>query len=166
MRGSIKDIWASQKEALLEWHENRAAADTQFDMTTGGGKTLVGLLAAQSLVNETHGKVVYVCPTNQLVEQAVRRASECGISVASYRDKTWEHKEVFDEARGTCITNYAALFHPWSKFANIGVTGVIFDDAHVAGNTIRSQFTLRISRDHAAFKPICKLFGPYFRALV
>ncbi|MGB7160107.1 MAG: DEAD/DEAH box helicase family protein [Tepidisphaeraceae bacterium] len=162
LRGSIKDIWGSQKDALKDWHEHRDAPDTQFDMTTGGGKTLVGLLAAQSLVNETRGKILYVCPTNQLVEQAARRAAECGISVATYSDGTWTDRDVFDDARGACVTNYHALFHPWSKFQSMDVSGIIFDDAHVAGNTIRSQFTLRIPRNHKAFEPLWKLFAPYF----
>ncbi len=117
MRGTIKDIWGSQKDALREWQENRKQPDTQFEMTTGGGKTLVGLLAAQSLVNEGIGKVIFVCPTNQLVEQASRRAAECSIPVAAYGDGKWTHREIYDEARGCCITNYAAVFHPWSKFS-------------------------------------------------
>lgn len=162
LRGSIKDIWGSQKDALKDWHDHREVSDTQFDMTTGGGKTLVGLLAAQSLVNETKGKVLFVCPNNQLVEQAALRATECGIAVATYKDGTWSNRDVLDEARGVCITNYHALFHPWSKFAQMDLAGVVFDDAHVAGNTIRSQFTLRLPRDHAAFKPLCALFSTYF----
>lgn len=162
LRGTIKDIWGSQKDALRDWHEHRATPDSQFDMTTGGGKTLVGLLAAQSLVNESQGKVVYACPTNQLVEQAARRAAECSIQVATYSDGKWTDKEVFDDARGACVTNYAALFHPWSKFAKMDVVGVVFDDAHVAGNTIRQQYTLRISAKQKAFEPICKLFSGYF----
>lgn len=162
LRGSIKDIWGSQKEALAEWHAHRSESDIQIDMTTGGGKTLVGLLAGQSLVNETAGKVLYVCPTNQLVEQTVRRAAECGISVADYRAGEWTNPEVFDEGRGICVTSYAALFTAWSKFADLDLSGVVFDDAHVASNSIRSQYTLRIPSKHAAFHPLCKLFASYF----
>ena len=64
LRGSIQNIWEPQAEALAEWERNRAAADVVIQMNTGGGKTLAGLLVAQSLVNETKGKVLYVCPTN------------------------------------------------------------------------------------------------------
>ena len=82
--------------------------------------------------------------------------------MATYGDQKWTDREVFDEARGACITNYAALFTAWSKFAAMDVTGVVFDDAHVAGNTIRSHYTLRIRRGHDAFNPLCKLFSGYF----
>src|SRR5579862_4422291 len=69
LRGTVETLSGPQQEALASWHAKRAKPDIVFSLNTGGGKTLVGLLAAQSLVNETKGKVVYVCPTNQLVEQ-------------------------------------------------------------------------------------------------
>ncbi len=53
LRGSIENIWEPQAEALKEWHNNhRDTSDVVVQMNTGGGKTLVGLLMAQSLVNE------------------------------------------------------------------------------------------------------------------
>src|ERR1035437_313996 len=130
LRGSVQDIWGSQKEALKAWHDHRTETDVQIDMTTGGGKTLVGLLAGQSLVNETAGKVLYVCPTNQLVQQTVRHAAECSIEVADYREGAWTNAEVFDSGRGMCVTSYAALFTAWSKFGRMDIAGVVFDDAH------------------------------------
>src|ERR1700719_4765145 len=80
LRGSIQNIWEPQAEALAGWEKERKSADVVIQMNTGGGKTLVGLLIAQSLVNETKGKVLYVCPNNQLVEQVATKAAECGIS--------------------------------------------------------------------------------------
>jgi len=68
LRGSIENIWGPQKDALQDWHKNRELNDNIIKMNTGGGKTLVGLLIAQSLVNESK-HVLYVCPNNQLVEQ-------------------------------------------------------------------------------------------------
>src|SRR5437667_12166710 len=80
LRGTIQNIWEPQAEALAVWDKNRTASDTVIQMNTGGGKTLVGLLVAQSLVNETKGKVLYVCPTNQLVEQVESKAEECNLA--------------------------------------------------------------------------------------
>ena len=48
-------------------------------MNTGSGKTLVGLLMLQSLLNEEIGPALYLCPTKQLVEQAYQTAREVGI---------------------------------------------------------------------------------------
>ncbi|MBK7092279.1 MAG: DEAD/DEAH box helicase family protein [bacterium] len=69
LRGSIKNIWEPQAEALKLWDANRTTQDVLIQMNTGGGKTLVGLLIAQSLVNEQKGRVLYLCPNNQLIEQ-------------------------------------------------------------------------------------------------
>ena len=79
LRGSIENIWQPQGEALKKWQGKRSDSDVVVQINTGGGKTLVGLLIAQSIVNETKGRVLYVCPNNQLVEQIVDRAKEVGL---------------------------------------------------------------------------------------
>src|SRR5436189_103168 len=89
LRGTVENIWEPQSEALKGWDAARDKSDVVVEMNTGGGKTLIGLLIAQSIVNETAGKVVFVCPTIQLIEQAKMRAEECGLEVASYYDGNW-----------------------------------------------------------------------------
>ena len=79
LRGSIKNIWEPQAEALKEWHQRRESPDIVVQMNTGGGKTLVGLLIAQSLTNEKGRHVLYVCANNQLGEQTRARAIEIGL---------------------------------------------------------------------------------------
>jgi Type III restriction enzyme, res subunit/Helicase C-terminal domain len=162
LRGSIQNIWEPQAEALTAWEQKRDAADVVIQMSTGGGKTLVGLLIAQALVNETKGKVLYVCPTNQLVEQVASKAAECGISIATYMRGQWSNASAYDSAMGPCITNYAAVFNGKSIFSNHEVRGIIFDDAHVAGNFIRGQFTIRLAQDHPAFAEVVQLFRAHF----
>lgn len=162
LRGSIENIWAPQAEALKAWHAARTRADAQIKMNTGGGKTLVGLLIGQSLVNETRGKVLYLCPTNQLVEQTAVIAEACGMPIATLMQGSWQHQDIFNESRGVCVTNYAAAFTAGSRFADANISAVIFDDAHVAENAIRSQFTLTLNSTHAAFQPICDQFAKYF----
>ena len=49
-------------------------------MNTASGKTLVGLLMLQSLLNEQIGPALYLCPTKQLVEQVKDTAREVGTS--------------------------------------------------------------------------------------
>ena len=53
LRGPIENIWDPQSEALRSWHAVRDKQDIVIEMNTGGGKTLIGVLMAQSLVNET-----------------------------------------------------------------------------------------------------------------
>src|SRR5438093_854524 len=112
LRGTVENMWGPQVEAVRTWDGMRQAGDVIIEMTTGGGKTLAGLLVAQSIVNETNGKVLYVCPTNQLVEQTVTRAGGCGIRTASYSGGgKWFDKEAYDGCVGACVTNYAAVFN-------------------------------------------------------
>lgn len=99
LRGTIQNIWEPQAEALGTWFDkHREDSDVVIQMSTGGGKTLVGLLIAQSIVNETKGKVVYVCPTNQLVEQVASKAAECGITVATYMRGQWTNQHHLEAA--------------------------------------------------------------------
>jgi hypothetical protein len=162
LRGTIENLWGPQVEAVRGWDTLRSEHDVIVELTTGGGKTLPGLLIAQSLVNETNGRTLYVCATKQLIEQTAARAQECGIQVATYFGGQWTNREVYDGCTGSCVTNYAALFNGRSTFRSHDLRGIVFDDAHVANNAIRSQFTLKIARDHPAFRPIANCFRDYF----
>ena len=155
-------MWDPQAEAVRKWYSTRSEKDVIVEMTTGGGKTLVGLLIGQSLVNETNGKVLNVCATKQLIEQTAARAKECSIPVATYFSGVWTDRAVFDGCTGVCITNYAAVFNGKSIFRNEDLCGIVFDDAHVANNSIQGQFTIHISHDHIAFRPIANCFRDYF----
>lgn len=162
LRGSIQNPWGPQTDALRTWQERRSESDLVIEMNTGGGKTLVGLLVGQSLVNETGKHVLFVCPTKQLIEQAASKAAECGLEVATYMGGSWSNREVTDEGRGICITNYDAAFNGKSIFNREEIGGLILDDAHVAGSTIRSLFTITISRDEPLYIEIIKIFRGYF----
>ena len=164
LRGTVENLWSPQATALRDWHRQRGAADVVIEMNTGGGKTLVGLLVAQSLVNETGKCVLYVCPTNQLVEQATSKAHECGIEVATYMIGRWEAREVTEDSRGPCLTNYAAVFNGKSIFERFDLGGIVFDDAHAAGNIIRSNFSLTFDSGTTLFKEIVQRLRPYFTA--
>ena len=162
LRGSVENIWEPQAEALREWHKKRSESDVVIEMNTGGGKTLVGLLVAQSLVNETQGRVLYVCPNNQLVEQTSDRAREIGLSPASRYKGDWIDSNEFEAGNAFCLTNYATIFNGRSVFRNDDIDALVFDDAHVADNSIRGQFTLKIPSDHRAFPRLMHLCRKHF----
>ena len=162
LRGSIENIWEPQADALKEWHKNRTVADVLVQMNTGGGKTLVGLFIAQSLVNETKGRVLYTCANNQLVEQTESRAKEISLSPAIRYKGQWINRDGFESGNAFCITKYATLFNGKSIFRYEDVDALVFDDAHVAEHGIRGQFTLRIPRDHEAFDKILHICRKHF----
>lgn len=159
---AVENLWLSQGDALREWHAHRTERDVVISMNTGGGKTLVGLLCAHSLVNELRQPIVYVCSTRQLVTQTAEAAAKYGISVTTYlnsfSDENWAAR------RTALVTTYQAIFHGLSRFRNNGLAGIVFDDAHTAEQILRDQYTLELRRhDHMqAVTELHALFRGYF----
>ncbi|KPQ01695.1 DEAD/DEAH box helicase family protein [Marinobacter sp. HL-58] len=165
--GTPNDIWRGQTEALSQWNDNRSQNDVLIELNTGAGKTLVGLLIAQSLVNEGLQNVVYVCATIDLVEQTSAEASRIGIQHTT-RVAGGYNNDLFESGKAFCITTYHALFNGLSSIRkNHFPEAVIFDDAHVSENMIRSAMTLSFS-EHThedMFEEVASLFDPHFREL-
>ncbi len=162
LRGTIDNVWGPQEKALSLWDKQRDEKDIAIEMPTGGGKTLVGLIVAQSLLNEGRGPVLYVVPTHQLVEQTCLRAGELGLPVASYSKQKWTNQVRYDERTAICITNYAAVFHGYSKFRDAGVAGLVLDDAHTAADAIRDCFSIKIAPSDDNFRKIASIFRQTF----
>ena len=80
----INDLYASQAEVLDAWFTRRIDTDVVVKLHTGGGKTLVALLMAQSVMNELGEPVIYLAPTNQLVDQVIAKSREYGVSTVPY----------------------------------------------------------------------------------
>lgn len=145
--GSLNDLWRGQYLALEKWNEIREVNDIVIGLNTGGGKTVIGLLQGQSIVNEEQGRVFYLCGSIQLIKQTAEAAKSLGLSVATYYNQTFENERDFNLGKVLCITTYQALFNGNSRFANDDITGLIFDDSHVASHIIRNQFTLNLSEE-------------------
>ncbi|MCY4623597.1 MAG: DEAD/DEAH box helicase family protein [Chloroflexi bacterium] len=165
--GSINDLWLGQGDALRGWHTNRDKDDVAVVLNTGAGKTLVGLLIAQSLVNETKRQVVYACSSIQLVEQTAAKAQGYGLPAATYFRQGFSQGDLYHRAEAPCVTTYQALFNGWSRFRSDDIAAVIFDDAHTADQILRDQFSLSITRGEMTetFDQILALFQPYHNSV-
>ena len=164
---NINDLWLGQGDALRDWNDHRDKEDVAVVLNTGAGKTLVGLLIAQSLVNETKRQVVYACSSIQLIEQTVRMSKGYGIPLASYHSRVFRQEELYFRAEAPCVTTYQALFNGKSRFAKHDISAVIFDDAHTAEHILRDQFSLRITREAMpeVYDDIVSLFEPYHASI-
>jgi tetratricopeptide (TPR) repeat protein len=165
--GTPNDLWRGQAEALIQWNDVRNRNDALVSLNTGAGKTLVGLLVAQSLVNEGIQNVIYVCATIDLVLQTSQEAKRIGLEHTT-RVRSQFDNDLFESGRGFCITTYHALFNGLSAIRRRYFPGaVVFDDAHVAETILRDSLTLNISsRNHAElFTEVAELFRPHFRDL-
>ena len=164
--GSVpNDLWHGQAQALEQWKEIRGDSDVLISLNTGAGKTLVGLLIAQSLINEGVDNVIYACPTNDLVIQTAKQARSFGISVTTRMEGRFSDNE-FELGNTFCVTSYASIFNGMSSILRNHFPGaVIFDDAHVAESIIRDSFTISLDqvKDSELYSKICGVFLNYFR---
>jgi len=147
----IKDLYGSQAEVLQAWFASRDKRDHVLKLHTGGGKTLVGLLIAQSIMNESSEPVVFLCPNNQLAAQTLGKASEYSIPAVAY-EKPFQSE--FSNGRAVLVANYKVLFNGMSRFGIRGrdalkLGGVIVDDAHVGSDVVRDSFTIRLRKDES-----------------
>ncbi len=170
----INDLYTSQGEVLRGWFARRTSRDLVIKLHTGGGKTLVGLLIAQSTLNETREPVIYLTPNNQLVSQTLAKAKAYRINAVPYV-RGERLPDAFANGQAVLIANYSSLFNGQSKFGvrdngdvPVRVGGIIVDDAHTSFGILREQFTLAVVDDAAGGQPelyrdLCTLFRTAFQ---
>ena len=169
----MNDLYSSQSDVLEKWFNIRNQKDIIFKLHTGGGKTLVGLLMAQSSLNEKKGPVLYLAPNKNLVSQTREKAKDIGIQTVSYVPGVALHED-FINGKAIMVATYSALFNGRSKFGVLGdgkeliETGtIILDDAHSSFSVLRESFTFEVSSktDRIIFEEISSLFRSDFVAL-
>ncbi len=167
LKDAPNDLWKGQAEALELWHKNRMADDNVILLNTGAGKSIVGVLVAQSLVNEQIGPIVFACSTIDLVAQTARECDRLGINYSTRTHGDFSN-DLYETGKAFCITTYQALFSALSTFTKEKKpAGIIFDDAHVAERTIRDSFTLTISKEHfpKLYAELIEIIRPEFETL-
>jgi replicative superfamily II helicase len=164
----FNDLYTSQADILQEWYARRDSKDTVLKLHTGGGKTIVGLLIAQSSMNELGGPVLYLAPTVQLVHQTLEKAKAHGIPAVPYVKGQGLHDD-FNNGTAVLVAAYQALFNGRSLFGlrgkpHVPLAAVILDDAHTAFTSLRDQFTLDVHReqDSDTYESLASLFRRSF----
>jgi hypothetical protein len=139
--------------------------DIALQLPTGSGKTLVGLLIAEWRRRKYGERVVYLCPTRQLVNQVAQQASgKYGIDVHAFTGKraNYDPKASSDwlAAEAIAVTTYSSLFNtnPFFDEPNL----IILDDAHSAENYISAFWSLLIERSNhpSAFSALAGVVTP------
>lgn len=149
-RRKFPDVLPHQQDMMKRYaSEALDASDVALQLPTGSGKTLVGLLIAEWRRRKYGEKVVYLCPTRQLVHQAVEQAeSKYGLSVVGFtgsqRDYAPGDKAKYRQGDSIAITTYSSLFNTNPYFSDADI--VIVDDAHAAENYVAKMWTLTVDR--------------------
>jgi hypothetical protein len=151
----FKGLLTHQGRVLADYQNSGVdKADVALKLPTGSGKTLVGALIADWRRRKFEERVVYVCPTKQLVNQVVEEAhSKYGMSESVYgftgmqRDYNPAAKAKYYSGEIIAVTTYGGLFNANTVFDEPNL--IVFDDAHSAENYMIGHWTLSIQRsDH------------------
>lgn len=145
------DLWRIYQEKAIN------VPDVALQLPTGGGKTLVGLVLAEWRRLKFGERVVFLCPTNQLVNQVVEQAvNQYGIKVHGFTgsNKDYDKDAVaeYQNCERVAVTNYSSLFnsHPFFDDPQI----ILLDDAHAAEQYIAKVWSLSIDRTEVAHRPL------------
>ncbi len=151
----IESLWAQQADVLRSYDAS-SASDIAIRLPTGSGKTLVGIAIAEWRRTIDKFRCVYLCPTNQLVNQVAKHARDYGIKVEPFTGKKANYantaKAAFLTGDVPAVTSYSSLFNIKPFFENPQL--IILDDAHAAESYIAALWTLRIRRSSAEEAPL------------
>lgn len=141
----------AQEYILSEWYNSHHDdKDLIIKLHTGEGKTLIGLLILQSMINSKDGPCLYVCPNIYLVSQVCLEAEKFGIPYCVIGiDK--QIPDEFLSGEKILITQAHKIFNGRSVFGidnnYTRVGAVILDDSHACIDIIKDAFTISISKD-------------------
>lgn len=154
-----------QGEVLDKWFAVRAQADNTLKMNTGAGKTLVGLLALQSSLNEEVGPAAYVTPDIYLARQVIKEATELGIAVTDDpRSAAYMSGKAILVINIYKFINGRSVFGVGSEGSKIPIGSLVVDDAHACLAVVAAQFTISLSSKHAAYGELLKLLEEDLRS--
>ena len=156
----IDRLRSEQTEVLDKWFDRRTDQDIVIKQNTGSGKTIVGLLIAESTQRELNKPVVYLVQNTFLVSQVVEEAKKIGVSVTENVSDPRFHL-----AQSVLVSSYAKLLNGRSVFGVVGETMspadlgcVVLDDAHSAISDSSENFAVAVPSTSECFREMFKLF--------
>lgn len=152
----------AQLAALTALDAQIAERDVIMKLSTGSGKTVVGLVYAEMMRRKYKGEpVVYLCPTKQLVDQVVASGQAIGVAVSTFGRAGLPYGALSGEAVLACT--YDKLFTGGSVFdsRSIRPSAIVFDDIHAGTERIKKYFTVAVPSEcypqlRALLRPLCE----------
>ena len=138
------DVLRSYQSSALELR------DVAFQMPTGSGKTLVGVLVAEWRRRTYRERPLYLTPTRQLAYRVANEARDkydirVIPLVGSKSEFPPEHLASWQAGDVMVVTTYRALFNVRPAFEEPQI--IVVDDAHAAENHFAAHWTLTIGKD-------------------
>lgn len=145
------DLWREYQDKAID------KPDVALQLPTGGGKTLAGIVLAEWRRLKYGERVVFLCPTRQLVNQVVEQSSgKYGIKVHGFTGaKSGYDKNSAAEylnCERLAVTTYSSLFNSVPFFDSPQV--ILLDDAHAAEQYIAKMWSMSVDRFEDAHRPL------------
>lgn len=138
-----------QADVLRDYYQNhKTLKDIGIELPTGSGKTLVGLLIAEWRRRFLNQRILYLCPTRQLVNQVHEQSKDYGIDTRVFIGSKRNYYNIdlskYQSSETIAISTYSGLFN-----VSPGIDDpqtIILDDAHGAESYIGDMWSLNINR--------------------
>lgn len=161
---AVRDLLLRQGDVLREYAKLREdESDVAVELTTGGGKTLVGLLIAEWRRRALRQRVAYLCPTVQLANQVAGKAYDYGLDVVTLvrRQAAWDPADFnrFQRGQAVAIAGYSQVFNSNPRL-NSAQT-LVLDDAHAAEDAVASNWSIRAARGTLLYGALLSALLPY-----
>lgn len=147
---TVEGLLSHQADILRAYQDNAFdKSDVAIELPTGSGKTLVGLLIGEFRRITQKERVLYLCPTRQLVRQVVEQSErKYGIKLTAFvgpvRDYDPAAKTRYQTGATIAVATYSALFNTNPFFDSPQL--IILDDAHASENYIAANWSLLAAR--------------------
>lgn len=151
VKGTHTEPRMAQREAMSELTKRHQEKDLILKISTGAGKTTVGLLYLLGHMKLTKTPAIYLCPTTQLVKQVLEEALKLGIAAFEYPQGERYPNHACTRGDAIMVCTYEKMFNARTTFhrqdVNITPCAIVMDDAHAGAELVRKQFTLTIHGD-------------------
>ncbi len=155
-----------QSEALQMLNDLKGQKDLVIKLSTGSGKTVIGLIYADMMRRTYPGELVmYLCPTLQLVSQVCETAEKIGVPVM--RAVSGETPHSAYEGKSLLVCTYDKLFTAKNIFDKDRITpaAIIFDDIHAGVEKVRQKYSFVVPEElyltvRNLFRGVCEYSDP------
>ncbi len=158
---TIMGLLDYQSTLINEYMKKVDDKNIAIELPTGSGKTLVGLVIGEYRRRKHKEKVLFVCPTNQLVNQVKDYANNnYGIRAIAFCGKQSGYKAqdkadyLMAEAIG--VTSYSSLFADNTFFSENDI--IIMDDVHSSEGYIVDNWSVQFKRKDILFMVLAEFF--------
>ena len=153
-----------QSELIEKYMKEFNTKNVALELPTGSGKTLIGLTIGEYRRRKNREKILFLCPTNQLVHQVVDYANNrYGLQAIAFCGRQSEYNQndytKYQRADAIGVTTYSSLFVERTCFANPDI--IIMDDVHSSESYIIDTWSVEIEYDDTLYKELVKFFGEY-----